>query len=49
MKIIKIWDFLNQDENKGKPNFPNLDHEAKNKNKNTLGAKQNPTRFYYKQ
>jgi hypothetical protein len=29
MKIIKIWDFLNQDENKSRPNFPNIDHETR--------------------
>jgi hypothetical protein len=29
MKIIKIWDFQNEDENKSRPNFPNLDHETR--------------------
>jgi hypothetical protein len=33
MEIIKIMGFPNQDENKSRPNFPNLNHETRKQEK----------------
>ncbi len=46
-KQPRLQDFLNQDKNKNKPNFSNLDHETKTITQHVRNK--NPTKFYYKE